>query len=189
MLAHPATVERVANSPARAFSPTSSLTRSSSSTSGDVLMGEGGVEAYRDGSLPTRRGRDAQSARGGGALRRRRRRREELDDVSDLARAFSSSVRPTCSSRADTSTGGATSRALRRSTRESRRPPRARRATRSTPRNDHGTGCSLSSAIAAGLALGRSVPDATRDAKSFVLAALEGAADWHSARGAVRSTT
>ena len=44
--------------------------------------------------------------------------------------------------------------------------------------NDHGTGCSLSSAIAAGLALGRNVSDATRDAKSFVLAALEGAASW-----------
>ena len=49
--------------------------------------------------------------------------------------------------------------------------------------NDHGTGCSLSSAIAAGLALGRSVPDATRDAKSFVLAGLQGAAPWHLGNG------
>jgi hydroxymethylpyrimidine/phosphomethylpyrimidine kinase len=49
--------------------------------------------------------------------------------------------------------------------------------------NDHGTGCSLSSAIAAGLALGRSVTDATRDAKSFVLAGLEGAAQWHLGEG------
>jgi hydroxymethylpyrimidine/phosphomethylpyrimidine kinase len=45
-------------------------------------------------------------------------------------------------------------------------------------RNDHGTGCSLSAAIAAGLAFGRTVPDATRDAKSFVLAALTSAANW-----------
>ncbi len=51
-------------------------------------------------------------------------------------------------------------------------------AARVDTRNDHGTGCSLSAAIAAGLALGRSVPDATRDAKSFVLAALTSAADW-----------
>ncbi len=59
--------------------------------------------------------------------------------------------------------------------RKSRRfPTRPRVATQ----NDHGTGCSLSSAIAAGLGLGRSLPDATRDAKSFVLAALEGAAEW-----------
>jgi hydroxymethylpyrimidine/phosphomethylpyrimidine kinase len=49
--------------------------------------------------------------------------------------------------------------------------------------NDHGTGCSLSAAICAGLALGRNVPDATRDAKSFVLAALTSAADWKLGRG------
>ncbi len=49
--------------------------------------------------------------------------------------------------------------------------------------NDHGTGCSLSAAIAAGLGLGRSVNDATRDAKSFVLAALISAASWHLGRG------
>jgi hydroxymethylpyrimidine kinase/phosphomethylpyrimidine kinase len=45
------------------------------------------------------------------------------------------------------------------------------------------TGCSLSAAICAGLALGRSVPDAARDAKSFVLAALTSAADWKLGRG------
>ncbi len=49
--------------------------------------------------------------------------------------------------------------------------------------NDHGTGCSLSAAIAAGLGLGRSVLDATRDAKSFVLAALTSASTWHLGQG------
>jgi hydroxymethylpyrimidine kinase/phosphomethylpyrimidine kinase len=49
--------------------------------------------------------------------------------------------------------------------------------------NDHGTGCSLSAALCAGLGLGRSVLDATRDAKSFVLAALQGAAGWHLGKG------
>ncbi len=49
--------------------------------------------------------------------------------------------------------------------------------------NDHGTGCSLSAAIAAGLALGRSLPDAVRDAKAFVLAALRGAAPWQLGHG------
>ena len=49
--------------------------------------------------------------------------------------------------------------------------------------NDHGTGCSLSAALCAGLGLGRSVTDATRDAKSFVLAALQGAAGWHLGKG------
>ncbi len=49
--------------------------------------------------------------------------------------------------------------------------------------NDHGTGCSLSAAIAAGLGLGRGVEDATRDAKSFVLAALTSAASWRLGQG------
>jgi hydroxymethylpyrimidine kinase/phosphomethylpyrimidine kinase len=49
--------------------------------------------------------------------------------------------------------------------------------------NDHGTGCSLSAAICAGLGLGRSLPDATRDAKSFVLSALTGAASWRLGAG------
>jgi hydroxymethylpyrimidine/phosphomethylpyrimidine kinase len=49
--------------------------------------------------------------------------------------------------------------------------------------NDHGTGCSLSAAVCAGLALGRDLPDAVRDAKSFVLAALTSAADWKLGRG------
>ena len=52
-------------------------------------------------------------------------------------------------------------------------------APRVNTMNDHGTGCSLSAAIAAGLGYGRSVSDATRDAKSFVLAALTNAAPWH----------
>ena len=56
-------------------------------------------------------------------------------------------------------------------------------AERVVTTNDHGTGCSLSAAICAGLALGRNVPDAARDAKSFVLAALSGAADWKLGRG------
>jgi hydroxymethylpyrimidine kinase/phosphomethylpyrimidine kinase len=49
--------------------------------------------------------------------------------------------------------------------------------------NDHGTGCSLSAAIAVGLGLGRGVEDATRDAKSFVLAALTSARTWRLGHG------
>jgi len=56
-------------------------------------------------------------------------------------------------------------------------------ADRVNTTNDHGTGCSLSAALGAGLALGRSVPDATRDAKSFVLAALRGASGWRLGAG------
>lgn len=42
-------------------------------------------------------------------------------------------------------------------------------------RNTHGTGCTLSSAIAAGLAKGESLTDAVRGAKSYISAAIAGA--------------
>lgn len=38
--------------------------------------------------------------------------------------------------------------------------------------NTHGTGCTFSAAIAAGLALGRPLPDAVRDAKAYVTRAI-----------------
>ena len=56
-------------------------------------------------------------------------------------------------------------------------------AARVDTNNDHGTGCSLSAALCAGLGLGRSLPDATRDAKSFVLSALNGARTWQLGQG------
>jgi len=48
--------------------------------------------------------------------------------------------------------------------------PRARVESTAT----HGTGCTLSSAIAAGLALGRELTDAIREAKAYVTAAIRG---------------
>ncbi|TNC16316.1 bifunctional hydroxymethylpyrimidine kinase/phosphomethylpyrimidine kinase [Methylobacterium terricola] len=39
-------------------------------------------------------------------------------------------------------------------------------------RNTHGTGCTLSAALAAGLARGRALPEAARDAKAYLSAAL-----------------
>jgi hydroxymethylpyrimidine/phosphomethylpyrimidine kinase len=49
--------------------------------------------------------------------------------------------------------------------------------------NDHGTGCSLSSAIAARLARGDDVLTAVRAAKSFVAQGLAGAAGWRLGAG------
>jgi hydroxymethylpyrimidine/phosphomethylpyrimidine kinase len=49
-------------------------------------------------------------------------------------------------------------------------------ATRVATRNTHGTGCTISSAIAAGLAKGRDLETAVRDAKAYITAAI-GAAD------------
>ena len=45
-------------------------------------------------------------------------------------------------------------------------------------RNDHGTGCSLSAAIAANLALGADAPEAIRRAKAFVARGLAVGASW-----------
>ncbi len=49
--------------------------------------------------------------------------------------------------------------------------------------NNHGTGCSLSAAIAASLAKGADVPTAVSVAKEFVLSALRGGAAWRLGRG------
>ena len=49
--------------------------------------------------------------------------------------------------------------------------------------NDHGTGCSLSAAVAANLALGRDPEAAVRAAKAFVHRALTGASGWRLGAG------
>jgi hydroxymethylpyrimidine/phosphomethylpyrimidine kinase len=49
--------------------------------------------------------------------------------------------------------------------------------------NDHGTGCSLSAAVAAHLARGAAVPEALSAAKAFVTRALAGAATWRLGAG------
>lgn len=56
-------------------------------------------------------------------------------------------------------------------------------ATRIATGNDHGTGCTLSAAIAADLALGSEPLKAVIDAKAFVHRALAGAAGWHLGAG------
>jgi hydroxymethylpyrimidine/phosphomethylpyrimidine kinase len=56
-------------------------------------------------------------------------------------------------------------------------------AVRVVTANDHGTGCSLSAAIAANLAGGAGVLDAVRAAKAFVTQGLVGAAAWHLGAG------
>jgi hydroxymethylpyrimidine kinase/phosphomethylpyrimidine kinase len=55
--------------------------------------------------------------------------------------------------------------------------------TRVATANDHGTGCSLSAAVAARLALGSTVPDAIAEAKAYVAQALAGGTAWHLGSG------
>jgi hydroxymethylpyrimidine kinase/phosphomethylpyrimidine kinase len=56
-------------------------------------------------------------------------------------------------------------------------------STRVETGNDHGTGCSLSAAVAARLARGDEVPEAIRLAKEFVHRALLGGAGWRLGAG------
>jgi hydroxymethylpyrimidine/phosphomethylpyrimidine kinase len=49
--------------------------------------------------------------------------------------------------------------------------------------NSHGTGCTISSAIAAGLARGLGLPDAVRQAKAYITAALEAGAGFAVGQG------
>lgn len=56
-------------------------------------------------------------------------------------------------------------------------------AKRSDNPNTHGTGCTLSSAIAAGLALGKDMKTAVRDAKKYVTGAIEAGLDLGKGRG------
>ncbi len=60
--------------------------------------------------------------------------------------------------------------------------------TRVATANDHGTGCSLSAAVAARLALGATVPDAIAEAKAYVAQALAGGTAWHLGSGTGPST-
>ena len=49
--------------------------------------------------------------------------------------------------------------------------------------NDHGTGCTLSSAIACQLALGHGLPEAVQLARQYILGAIASGADVHTGRG------
>jgi len=62
-------------------------------------------------------------------------------------------------------------------------PPRWFRAPRRATKNTHGTGCTLSAAIAAGLARGRALPEAVAAAKDYLTAALAAADDLTIGRG------
>ena len=49
--------------------------------------------------------------------------------------------------------------------------------------NSHGTGCTLSSAIAAGLARGLALPAAVEQAKTYITRALDAGSDYETGRG------
>ena len=80
--------------------------------------------------------------------------------------------------------------ARRRSTSSAMRPASSASCARaSTPRHTHGTGCTLSAAIAALLAQGVALREAVARAKAFVWQALEAGRRWASAMAPARSIT
>ncbi|HEV3268522.1 MAG TPA: bifunctional hydroxymethylpyrimidine kinase/phosphomethylpyrimidine kinase [Acidimicrobiales bacterium] len=182
MLAQASTVERVAQLAREGLLPHLVVDPVLVSTSGHVLMADGGVEAYRHALFPmaevvTPNLREAAVLCGVdvGDV-------SDLDDVATLARTLLG-----LGPRYVLVKGGHVANAS-----DGERAPDLLVSLdglvvfdgpRVDTRNDHGTGCSLSSAIAAGLGLGRDVPDATRDAKSFVLAALTSASSWRLGEG------
>lgn len=182
MLAQAETVQRVSDLASEGLLPHLVVDPVLVSTSGHVLMEKGGVDAYRQSLFPFAEivtpnlheaallcGVDLHDVK-------------DVDDVASLARTILA-MGPTYVLIKGGHLAGGTS---------TRRAPDlllsndelvVLDAERVDTHNDHGTGCSLSSAIAAGLGLERSVLDATRDAKSFVLAALMGASSWHLGQG------
>lgn len=183
MLAQPATVEAVAALASAGRLPHLVVDPVLVSSTGAALMDAGGPAAYRDALIPqalivTPNLREAATLCGADV-----RDVASLDDVAALARAILA-----WGPRYVLVKGGH----LAASSPEGERSPDVLvwgqdvavfDAPRVVTRNDHGTGCSLSAAVCAGLALGRSVPDAVRDAKAFVLAALSGAASWRLGAG------
>jgi hydroxymethylpyrimidine kinase/phosphomethylpyrimidine kinase len=178
MLASPVTIERVAGLAREGLLPHLVVDPVLVSSSGHALMSDGGVEAYRDSLLAyaevvTPNLREASLLCD-----------VDVDDIKshddmialahallDFGPAFVlvkgghyAQATPTETRAPDVLVGGGDVFIFD--------------AARVDTRNDHGTGCSLSAAIVAGLAFDRTVPDATRDAKSFVLAALTSAANW-----------
>jgi hydroxymethylpyrimidine/phosphomethylpyrimidine kinase len=179
MLATPEIVERVAALAAEGVLAPLVVDPVLVATSGDVLMKDGGVRAYREALFPHATLVTPNLAEAATLVEVDPRDVRTLEDLVALARAVGA-LGP-----AAALVKGGHLRGLAHS------PDvlvigdevTVLDAARVDTANDHGTGCSLSAAAAAGLALGRSTGDAVRDAKSFVLAALEGASSWRLGHG------
>ncbi|MFI5427996.1 bifunctional hydroxymethylpyrimidine kinase/phosphomethylpyrimidine kinase [Aeromicrobium sp. UC242_57] len=90
-----------------------------------------------------------------------------LDDLDVVGRVLLESARSTCWSRADICPAISASTSSCRTT-----PCNVWRFPRVDTVHTHGTGCTLSSAIASHLVLGRSVADAVAGAKDYLTRAL-----------------
>lgn len=183
MLAQPGTVEEVARLAGEGFLPHLVVDPVLLSTTGHSLMDQGGIEMYRDvllrhAEIVTPNLREAALLCGVDV--RDVKTHDDMAALADIILGFGPKFVLVKGGHFDEQSGS-----------RDRTPDILvgdgelfiYDAQRIATTNDHGTGCSLSAAIAAGLGLGRSVNDATRDAKSFVLAALGGAVTWRLGQG------
>jgi hydroxymethylpyrimidine/phosphomethylpyrimidine kinase len=179
MLARPATVAAVAELASRGLLPNLVVDPVLVSSTGHPLMESGGIDAYRELLLPhaavaTPNLREAALLCDVGV--------EELSTVDQMAAAG----RAICGLGArwvlvkgGHFMEGAATAARAPDVLVSNGYVGLLDAVRIETGNDHGTGCSLASAVAVGLAEGLAPEGAVRRAKAFVHRALEGAASWH----------
>lgn len=183
MLARPATVRAVARLAAEGSLPNLVVDPVLVSSTGHLLMEEGGVDAYRDelfayAAVVTPNLREAAVLLGVDVASL-----ATIEAMADAAERLRATGAACVVVKGGHLLGGAAT--------ESRAPDVVVTAAgamtldrpRVVTRNDHGTGCSLAAAIAVGLAEGLDVLDAVRRAKSFVTEALEGAATWSLGEG------
>ena len=178
MLAGPETVCAIADLAAAGRLPPLVVDPVLVSSTGQALMGEGGLDAYRRRLLPlaalaTPNLREAALLTG--------RRPEDLATVEAMIEA-AEELR-SLGSGAVVVKGGHFSGEGSPDVFFDGTEPVILTSARIATGNDHGTGCSLSAAIAAGLALGADPLEAVRAAKDFVQRAIAGAAGWRLGAG------
>jgi hydroxymethylpyrimidine/phosphomethylpyrimidine kinase len=178
MLASPDIVKGVADVAARGLLPNLVVDPVLVSTSGHSLMDEGGVHAYRELLFPHAEVVTPNLEEGAllaGVDVRELASVEAMAEVAEELRRFGphtvvlkgGHLKNDTSADVVAGPGGAT----------------VLESPRVDTTNDHGTGCSLSAAIAAYLALGESPVAAVERAKSYVHRALQGAARWQLGSG------
>ena len=136
-------------------------------TSGDRLLAPDAIDVLKRVLDSARAGHHAESAGSGRAARRAARPQR----ARDAARRPGGCCALGRAGRADQGRPRRRRR-KRRHAGDGARRSRGSRRRGSTPENTHGTGCTLSSAIAAGLAKGLDLVDAAREAKVYVTAAI-----------------
>jgi hydroxymethylpyrimidine/phosphomethylpyrimidine kinase len=183
MLARPGTVRAVARLAEEGRLPHLVVDPVLVSSTGHLLMEEGGVEAYREelfahAAVVTPNLRETAVLLGIELT--------SLRTVDDMAAAGRSllSMGPSCVVvKGGHQLEGSATDALAPDVVITHDGVLTLEGARVATRNDHGTGCTLASAIAVGLAEGLEPTAAVRRAKTFVADALRGAAGWHIGSG------